>query len=505
MIEGQRQAHGRVRLDDAVLRGLDLRLDVADAENAGLRRVDNGRERLAAERADVGDGEGRAGHVIGAEFAFAGLCRKSLGFHGEFEQRHLVGVKDRGDDQTARGIAGKAEVDGVEVTDDVLFEDVGVQIRAGLDGLCNGEHDHVIQADLAHGRVERLEHSAVGLNLGCIEGILLRKLRHSGKALGHGLGRCLAHGAPFDVFKFSGCGSSCGGSSICSGCAGGEQLVNIAFDDAAVGAGAGGESRVDIVCDSLGHGARRNSLELGCGGRRGNSCGGRFFCGRSSCGSRNFCTGLQELKRIARIADGADVCKARNLVAVFIEFCKKRAGCGGLAIELRLVGFVREEDIADIDGITDVFLPLADDAGLDRDAFLRHDNGLRAGTRGSSCGSGSSRLGRFCCSGSGSSGGCGRVLQRGGVLTGIADGADVDQARNLVAVFVEFFKQGTGCGGFAFKFRLVGFIGEEDVADVYLIADVLLPLANDARFDCYAFLGHQYAFCHKCFTPILFQ
>ena len=86
-----------------------------------------------------------------------------------------------------------------------------------------------------------------------------------------------------------------------------------------------------------------------------------------------------------------------------------------------------------------------------------------------------------------------------------ADGADVGQARDLVAVFIELGKQGAGCGGFAFKFRLVGFIGEEDVADVYLIADVLLPLANDARFDCNAFLGHQYAFCHKCFTPILFQ
>ncbi len=48
VVEGQRQAHGRVGLDDAALGGLDLRLDVADAENAGLGRVDDGREGLCS-------------------------------------------------------------------------------------------------------------------------------------------------------------------------------------------------------------------------------------------------------------------------------------------------------------------------------------------------------------------------------------------------------------------------------------------------------------------------
>ena len=68
------------------------------------------------------------------------------------------------------------------------------------------------------------------------------------------------------------------------------------------------------------------------------------------------------------------------LIAVFIELLDQGAGCGGFAFELRLVGLVGKEDIADVDCIADILLPLADDAGLDRDAFLRHDDGLCART-----------------------------------------------------------------------------------------------------------------------------
>ena len=121
-----------------------------------------------------------------------------------------------------------------------------------------------------------------------------------------------------------------------------------------------------------------------------------------------------------------------------------------------------------------------------------------SGGCGGSCG-----LGRFCCGGCRSSSGCRGILERGGVFSGVANRADIDQARDLIAVFIELLDQGAGCGGFAFELRLVGLIGEEDIADVDCIADILLPLANDARFDCNAFFGHQYAFCHKCFTPIL--
>ena len=389
------------------------------------------------------------------------------------------------------------------MTDDVLLEDVGVQIRAGLNGLRDGEHDHVVEADLAHGRIERLEHCTVGLQLRRVEGILLGELCHGGQALGHGLGGRLADRAPLDIFELGSSGSCGGRSGIRGGCAGGDQLVDIALDDTAVGAGTGGKRRVDVVGNSLGHGARGDGLELGCGSGSCGGCGSGLFCGGSGGRSRDLCAGLQELICVALFADGADVGQARDLVAVFIELGKQGAGCGGFAFELRLVGLVGKEDIADVDCIADILLPLADDAGLDRDAFLRHDDGLCARTgRSGGCGGGCG-LGSLCCGGCRSSSGCRGILERGGVFSGVADRADIDQARDLIAVFIELLDQGASCGGFAFELRLVGLVGEEDVADVDVIADILLPLANDARFDCNAFFGHQYAFCHKCFTPIL--
>ena len=142
---------------------------------------------------------------------------------------------------------------------------------------------------------------------------------------------------------------------------------------------------------------------------------------------------------------------------------------------------------------SELFLMLLNDAGID--AGTRHldcGNIIFSAEQNAVCG-GSGCGSRSLCAG----------LQELIRVAGVADCADVGKARNLVAVFIEFLKQGAGGGGFAFELRLVRLIGEEDIADVYMVADILLPLANDARFDCNAFLGHQYAFCHKCFTPIL--
>jgi hypothetical protein len=219
---------------------------------------------------------------------------------------------------------------------------------------------------------------------------------------------------------------------------------------------------------------------------------GSFFGGR---GGGRFGAGLQEFKRIAGIADGADVLQAGNLVALVIERGEQGAGRGGGALELRLVGLVGEEDIADRYRIADLLLPRAHDAGFDRDAFLRHDDGLRAGAVGLCCGSG----GRGCGSlrRLGGSLGRSRALETCGLFAGLADRADVHEAGNLVAFVVENVEQRARRSGLALKLRFVGLIGEEDIADRYLVADLLLPCAHDARFDSNAFLRHQYAFCHN--------
>ena len=148
----------------------------------------------------------------------------------------------------------------VKVADDVVLDHVGVQIRADKDGLCHGEHDHIVEADLTHRRIHRLEHGTVGLDLRCVEGILLRELGHGGKAVRHGFGGRLADGAELDVLKRSldrsGCGSS-GRRGICSG-AGGDQLVDVALDDAALGTGSGGKRGIDVIGNGLCHRSGRD-------------------------------------------------------------------------------------------------------------------------------------------------------------------------------------------------------------------------------------------------------
>ena len=50
----------------------------ADGEDGGLGRVDDGGEFLDAEHAEVGDGEGGAGHLLGLEFAGAAEVGEDL-------------------------------------------------------------------------------------------------------------------------------------------------------------------------------------------------------------------------------------------------------------------------------------------------------------------------------------------------------------------------------------------------------------------------------------------
>ena len=199
---------------------------------------------------------------------------------------------------------------------------------------------------------------------------VLRKCLYK-RCRSHGLGRGLADGAELDVLKLVRGSSRSGG--IGAGAARDER-VDIAFDDAALGAGAGCQRGIDAGGDGLGHRSRGDGDHLGLGGGGSSSGGsgsssGSFFGGR---GGGRFGAGLQEFKRIAGIADGADVLQAGNLVALVIERGEQGAGRGGGALELRLVGLVGEEDIADRYRIADLLLPRAHDARFDSNAFLRH-------------------------------------------------------------------------------------------------------------------------------------
>lgn len=76
MIISQRKVHHRSDLDFAV-DGHGLVFDRVQAEDSGLREIDDGGAHEGAEDAAVADGEGAAGHVFDCEFVVAGLHKVS--------------------------------------------------------------------------------------------------------------------------------------------------------------------------------------------------------------------------------------------------------------------------------------------------------------------------------------------------------------------------------------------------------------------------------------------
>ena len=77
MIVGQGQAHGLIAFQ---LPGIhpDTGGHVVDAENAGLRRVDNRGKGFNAERAEVGNRKGASLELVGADGALAAFIGQSL-------------------------------------------------------------------------------------------------------------------------------------------------------------------------------------------------------------------------------------------------------------------------------------------------------------------------------------------------------------------------------------------------------------------------------------------
>ena len=79
MIECQAQRHEIARLD-AVADHRRLAHDAANAEDRALRQVDDRREGVDAEHAEVGDRKGRVAHLVGPKPAGAGLGEHGRNF-----------------------------------------------------------------------------------------------------------------------------------------------------------------------------------------------------------------------------------------------------------------------------------------------------------------------------------------------------------------------------------------------------------------------------------------
>ena len=425
MVIGQGQGHALIGLDFAV-HHLDAGGGGADAQNTGLGRIDDGSEALDTHGADVGNGEGSAGQIVGVDLAFAGFLSQLLGGFGDLLQGHLVGVEDGGNHQAALGIACEAEVYALEVLHGLAVVDqMSVQslVLDVLQSACNSIHDDVVQGDLVHAHAFAvfLEALAQSQNLGSVEADGVGQLCHGGQRSHHGTGDNLAHiGHGLGVAVVHGlaqlnCGSSncSSGSSSLSGlgfqigqsdlaadagavdaagvgacssladqlaCV--DQSLHVTLDNAAFGAGGlyKGQIGAALLGQSLGTGrdlhvaGNNNGLSQlfsrsgFCGGLGGSS----FLSGSGLSGAGAF--GTELVHRLAGVADNANVQQAGDVVAFLKENLEESTGVLGFLIESGLVGLVGEQDLACGDGVALLLVPLGDDTAFNCITLTGHND-----------------------------------------------------------------------------------------------------------------------------------
>ena len=126
VIEAQREALDGADRDGvvAVLVGEDFGflVEAADAEDRGLRLVDDRRAELLAEDAGVGKREGAAGDLVRSELLVAGAVGQVDDGARDAEEVLLLGLLDDGDDQAPVERDGDADVDVLVVADGVALD-----------------------------------------------------------------------------------------------------------------------------------------------------------------------------------------------------------------------------------------------------------------------------------------------------------------------------------------------------------------------------------------------
>ena len=150
VIDGQRQAD--VRHEGHILSRLHrLEIDVADAQNAYLGRVEHGREGLDPQAAQVGHGEGAAGQFVRGNATIEAGCCQPLGLAGDLPQAELAGIADHGNHQPARRIHGHTKLHSAVASQRVALE-MRVQVGVQWQRACNSQQDQVVDRDALQGK-----------------------------------------------------------------------------------------------------------------------------------------------------------------------------------------------------------------------------------------------------------------------------------------------------------------------------------------------------------------
>ena len=390
MIEGERETHSRISnvACGSLLHAVN---DGANTENTGLRRIDNGSKAFNTERTEVGNGKACAGKLIGADLSALSLADQSLGLSSELVERQGLCQRKGGNEKSSFGINSNAEIYVLKESH-LIVQIVSVQILVCGKGLSNCVENDIVEGDIrqAHCFSACLEGCAECHDLGSIKGCIERKLSRVGERSVHRLCNHLSHVGKLH-FLILACingnrSSLCGCSDSSFGSGALEQALiqsklNVSFDDSALGTGGNnlGKVYVGLICKHSCTG--RNFFTSGVCGSSCN-CGGSsrsslFFCSRSGRSSLCGCSIIlgSELREILTfVTNYTYVFETRNVLALFLEDCKKSTLYLCFFIKGRLVGFVREKNVANAYLISYLFAPGSNNAALYALTLARHDN-----------------------------------------------------------------------------------------------------------------------------------
>ncbi len=150
-VVGAAGAGGHLAAVDAVVDDAGLGRDAADAAAGHLAGVDDGRDGVHAEHADVAEGEASALVVVGAE-ALAARAGHEVGAGlGDLGQALALAVADHGDDEALVEGHGEADVH-LAAKEQGAVGPGDVHLRHGVEGDGEGAQDEVVEGDLRAAR-----------------------------------------------------------------------------------------------------------------------------------------------------------------------------------------------------------------------------------------------------------------------------------------------------------------------------------------------------------------
>ena len=149
MIAAQRRAHHQGLLVPAPVGFLhDLLPRGADGQDGSLRRVNDGRELLDPEHAEVADRERAADHVRRAQLAVLGLARERPHLAGDAGEAQAARAANHGHHQTRIRLHRDGDVS-LGVLANLIAHPAGVDVRALLERERGRLDDEIVHRDFA--------------------------------------------------------------------------------------------------------------------------------------------------------------------------------------------------------------------------------------------------------------------------------------------------------------------------------------------------------------------